>query len=252
MNQDLTTPGRARLELPAFLQGGSWERFPCAPACARLAHELQARAPREDLLAALRAAMQATPQGAQSVWEHCEDTAACARVLLGLLHSSPTERAQRLEALGWSWVSSSLFDALAVRPLEEQAQADLLQYLAWHDCGKPWCWSEDEQGRVHFEDHAACSAQLWLLCTGEDDQAWLMAHDMDLHRCSAEQLQALAGERLCPSLLLAGWASLAANAQAFGGQRSPSFLAKRKHLERRTKALVRAWSAQPDCDALQA
>jgi len=34
-------------------------------------------------------------------------------------------------------------------------------YQIFHDCGKPYCVTVDEQGRRHFPDHAAVSARTW-------------------------------------------------------------------------------------------
>ena len=66
-----------------------------------------------------------------------------------------------------------------------------------------------------------------------------MRRDMLLHTCSAEELATLQNHELMPALLLAAWAALWANCADFGGTASGSFLAKRKHLLRRTRALAR-------------
>ena len=192
-------------------------------------------------LAALQSAMQATPQGSASVWEHCAQTERCAQRLWHSLEMPADERQAWRQAQGVSWLPEELFEAPLLHRLRSVCSETLFRYLRWHDCGKPFVWMLDEQGRSRYPEHAEASARIWAQAGGSLEECELMRLDMALHTCSAEELATLQRHELMPALLLAAWAALWANCADFGGAASSSFLAKRKHLLRRTRALVRAW-----------
>ncbi len=140
---------------------------------------------------------------------------------------------------GWrmpSWWTPDVGRAL----LAAQPDASLMErYLRYHDCGKPYCLTVDEQGRSHFPDHASVSAATWAALGGHEDEVWLMRNDMLLHVGSAEECSRIQGHRLAPGLLWAALSEIHANAQMFGGTESTSFKVKAKQLDRRGAALVR-------------
>ena len=115
-------------------------------------------------------------------------------------------------------------------------------YHLYHDCGKPQVRAVDEQGRPHFPGHAEASARVWRQNGGCEEVAQLIAQDMDVHLLKAEDVPEFAARPTAPALLLTGLAEVHANALMFGGQESPSFKAKLKHLERRGRAVVLAWA----------
>jgi hypothetical protein len=187
--------------------------------------------------------MQATPQGRGSVWEHCEQTAHCAQELVCALGLPKAELLDWQQRLGVNWLPPELFEPQAAARLQAVDASRLLTYLAWHDCGKPFVWQLDEQGRSHYPQHAEVSAEIWLQADGSPEEAELMRLDMLLHTCSAQELEGFAKHPLLDTLVLASWAALWANAQDFGGTSSSSFLAKRKQLLRRTRAAFRQGTA---------
>lgn len=128
--------------------------------------------------------------------------------------------------------------------LNKAAPVDIMQaYHGYHDCGKPACRTVDADGKQHFPDHAARSEQIWLDAGGDVQVGRLIGMDMLLHTGSAEDMVALAKLPESASLLLTAFAEIHANAALFGGIESTSFKIKYKHLDRRGKALVRAWDA---------
>lgn len=140
---------------------------------------------------------------------------------------------------GWrqpKWWTPYLARHLALGQPGENVMAN---YLRYHDCGKPLCRIEDEEGRAHFPEHAAHSAETWAGIGGHPDEVWLMANDMLLHCGTAQECEALVGHRLAPALMFAALAELHANAEMFGGPETTSFKAKAKHLERRSAQLLR-------------
>lgn len=64
---------------------------------------------------------------------------------------------------------------------------DIRTYHIFHDCGKPFCHSQDEQGS-HFLNHAEISYQTWLDYYGEGQIATWIRHDMDIHILRADEI----------------------------------------------------------------
>lgn len=128
--------------------------------------------------------------------------------------------------------------------LSRLASLDVMRAYHWyHDCGKPACRTVDAEGRQHFPNHAAVSEQVWLGAGGDSQVARLIGMDMLLHTGSAEDMVVLAKLPESASLLLTAFAEIHANAALFGGIESTSFKIKYKHLDRRGKAILRAWES---------
>lgn len=113
------------------------------------------------------------------------------------------------------------------------------EYLIYHDVGKPFCRTIDEQGRVHFPDHASVSKKIWLNATGNQTVADLMGMDMDVHLLKGADTAAFAQRPQAASLLIAGLCEVHSNAAMFGGTDSTSFKIKLKHIKRRGNAIVK-------------
>lgn len=105
-------------------------------------------------------------------------------------------------------------------------------YHVYHDCGKPFCRTVGEDGKVHFPDHASVSAGIWRVHRGDPIIADLIQHDMDMHLMRPSDVQTYARKDLAPTLLLTALAEIHANAEMFGGIESTSFKIKFKNLER--------------------
>lgn len=116
------------------------------------------------------------------------------------------------------------------------------EYTLHHDCGKPYCKIEDEEGRLHFPDHASVSEQVWLSVGGCPVVGRLIGKDMDLHTISSEELDTKLSEwpieDVC-TLLLVALSEIHSNSKMFGGISSNSFKSKWKKLNRRGNQICR-------------
>lgn len=126
----------------------------------------------------------------------------------------------------------------------------LERYSVLHDCGKPDCLVVDEDGRRHFPGHAEASAATYgrlaadstMAHCGESARiAGLIGADMDVHLLSGDAVASFAQREDAAGLLLSALAEVHSNAALFGGIDSPSFKAKWKHVDRRGRAICRAW-----------
>ena len=112
-------------------------------------------------------------------------------------------------------------------------------YLIFHDCGKPYCRTVDDEGRHHFPDHAQVSKKTWLSVDGNSKVAQLIGMDMDIHLLKGDEVCAFAKREEATSLLLSGLSEIHSNASMFGGIESTSFKIKRKQINRRGKAILK-------------
>lgn len=122
----------------------------------------------------------------------------------------------------------------------------LARYTILHDCGKPYCREVDEQGRVHFPDHANVSADVFQAnWTGaEPTVVDLIRRDMEIHTIKAKDVpEFIRDSRMAVTLLIAGLCEVHANAEMFGGVDSTSFKIKWKQIEKRGKAILKELTA---------
>jgi hypothetical protein len=112
-------------------------------------------------------------------------------------------------------------------------------YHLFHDCGKPYCRTVDEQGRQHFPDHANVSHQVWKDLGGDEWIGELIKQDMDIHLLKAVDLEEFCQRPHAIVLLLTGLAEVHANSTMFGGIESTSFKIKWKHINKRGKAIIK-------------
>jgi hypothetical protein len=125
-----------------------------------------------------------------------------------------------------------------IKAIKTFSTLDIYNYHVYHDCGKPDCLVI-EDGRRHFPNHAAASCNTWLAAGGDALVAVWILHDMDLHVCSAQELDRFAYINGCEVLLLTALAEIQANAELFGGQDSQSYKIKYKHWLRRATAFCK-------------
>jgi hypothetical protein len=114
------------------------------------------------------------------------------------------------------------------------------EYQVYHDCGKPYCRTEADDGSIHFQDHAQVSADLWR-AVGNNDAAHLMGRDMAIHTMKAGDIPEFIRETGANILLLTALCEVHSNADMFGGISSPGFKMKWKQVDRRGKAIVRLY-----------
>lgn len=120
------------------------------------------------------------------------------------------------------------------------------QYTLYHDLSKPYCKVVDEDGRVHFPDHARLSKELWLSLGGDATVGRLIGDDMFIHISSADEINKILisgwDRKDASTLLLAAIAEIHSNAGMFGGIKgieSESFKIKWKQLDRRGKQICK-------------
>lgn len=134
------------------------------------------------------------------------------------------------------WIISNLHDESIIH-----------QYTLYHDCGKPFCRKVDEDGRVHFPDHAEISAATWASVGGDETAGRLIRDDMVIHTASAEVITGKClvwSQKDAVTLLVAALAEIHSNARMFGGVDSTSFKIKFKQIERRGKQICKSLAAQ--------
>lgn len=108
----------------------------------------------------------------------------------------------------------------------------IITYQQWHDCGKPLCRTVDDEGKVHYPDHAKVSAEIWRKLGGDPFIGELIEHDMDCHLLRPAQAAEFANQPHALILLTSALCELHANASMFGGFQSDSFKIKYKRLDR--------------------
>lgn len=114
-------------------------------------------------------------------------------------------------------------------------------YALYHDCGKPFVRTVDDDGRQHFPDHAAASERKWLEIGGDEQVARLIGMDMDIHIIKDADVEAFAKRPEAATLMLVGLSEIHANASMFGGVDSVSFKMKWKQIDKRGRAILKQW-----------
>jgi peptidyl-tRNA hydrolase len=127
---------------------------------------------------------------------------------------------------------ANLYDSTVIR-----------DYCVWHDCGKPYCKTVDENGKQHFPNHAQVSCETFLKYfpnhPHKETIARLIQNDMDIHLLKDADVETFMQKPIkdiCTHLIV-GLAELLSNAQMFGGYESTSFKIKLKSLTQRTKKI---------------
>lgn len=122
------------------------------------------------------------------------------------------------------------------------------EYCLFHDCGKPFCRIVDEQGKVHFPNHAAVSERIWVSVGGCHIVGKLIGQDMLIHTGSAQEIAKLCEANLPPchilTLLLVSLAEVHSNSKLFGGLESVSFKSKWHKIDQRGRQICRSLFAK--------
>lgn len=140
----------------------------------------------------------------------------------------------------WTTNKDLLFRVLDV-------DSDIIEnYLVYHDCGKPYCVTTDDEGKRHFPNHAKMSAETWRTVSDNALEADLMMHDMDIHLLKAAGIPEFMKFEHWPVLLLAGLSEVHSNAAMFGGIGSTSFKMKWKQLNKRGNAILKLSEKQDE------
>jgi len=143
------------------------------------------------------------------------------------------------------WRIPSWLSAHKDRIVENLLSAEIINdYTIFHDCGKPYCRTVDEDGRQHFPYHAQVSHDTWLEMSEDMQVARLILFDMDIHLMKNDDVPIFCAkttlEEAC-TLLLVSLSELHSNASMFGkeGTKSTSFKIKFKQIEKRGKAICK-------------
>lgn len=111
-------------------------------------------------------------------------------------------------------------------------------YTKFHDCGKPFCLTIDDEGKRHFTNHAQISHDIFKQLFDNPVAADLILHDMDIHTLKADGVKEFFQNPYALTLLLTGLAEIHSNCQMFGGPESTSFLIKKKQIFKRGKQIL--------------
>lgn len=111
-------------------------------------------------------------------------------------------------------------------------------YTQFHDCGKPFCLTIDEDGKRHFPNHAQVSYQIFKQVFNDDIAADLILHDMDIHLLKSDGVESFSKHPYALTLLIVGLAEIHSNSQMFGGIGSTSFKIKLKSITQRGKQII--------------
>lgn len=165
----------------------------------------------------------------QSVLQHGESVKEHTFQLINYLKTGHIEGEWRLP----DWLSEYRQQILSVLLPEDIIE----EYTTYHDCGKPYCRTLDENGRVHFPNHAEISSQKWLEVGGNLRAAKLMQMDMLIHTIKSCEVDEFCTHLEACTLLVAGLAEVHSNAKMFGGIDSTSFKIKWNQINKRGKAI---------------
>ena len=116
----------------------------------------------------------------------------------------------------------------------------LNQYQIYHDCGKPFCLTIDEEGKSHFPNHAEVSSIIWRSLGKPEIETYLMAHDMDIHLLKSENLDEFCNLPHALTLLLTGFCEIHSNSSMFGGIDSTSFKIKWKKINKLGNKIIQS------------
>jgi len=111
-------------------------------------------------------------------------------------------------------------------------------YTKFHDCGKPFCLTIDDDGRRHFPNHAQVSYDIFKQVFDNPVAAELILHDMDIHTLKSDGVKEFAQNPHAITLLLTGLAEIHSNCQMFGGSNSLSFKIKKKNIFKHGKTII--------------
>lgn len=165
----------------------------------------------------------------QSVWQHGESVQNYMNDLLDHLQNGTP--------LKYDWkLPKWIYDPILLKNIPHHDTINL--YTLFHDCGKPYCLSVDEQGRRHFNNHAEVSYKIFKEHFDNPISAELIRKDMDFHLLKSDQLESFSEYEYCTTLILSALSEIHSNSTMFGGKDSVSFKIKWKHTDRRGRQII--------------
>lgn len=175
----------------------------------------------------------------QSVFQHGRSVESYVKELLNYLKGT--------EPLKREWNLPDWVQDYKKQILENVMEDKIFEYARYHDCGKPYCRTEDDKG-VHFPDHANVSREVYLHLGGDATVANLIGWDMCLHVLNAEEIKKCCENQWTAqeavTLLVAALSEVHSNSRMFGGIESVSFKIKFKQLVKRGKQVLKHYFAK--------
>lgn len=141
------------------------------------------------------------------------------------------------DLLEFDWKLPEWFNLYSKQIVENiHSDETLTKYTIFHDIGKYYVRTVDEEGKVHFPNHAEASEQIWNSVSEDKLVGKLIGMDMLIHTAKSEEIQRFLEKEeksIMLSLLLVSLCELHSNARLFGGMENSSFKIKYKSLSRR-------------------
>jgi hypothetical protein len=110
-------------------------------------------------------------------------------------------------------------------------------YTKFHDCGKPFCLTIDDEGKRHFPNHAQISHNIFKQVFENPVAAELILHDMSIHLTKSDDVEDFCKIPHFLTLLITGLSEIHSNCSMFGGISSTSFKIKHKSITQRGKQI---------------
>ena len=161
----------------------------------------------------------------QSIYQHGESVRDHLFQLIHFLETGTIEGEWKLP-LWMTEYRSQLFQSLLHKEV-------IAEYALYHDCGKPYCLTIDQDGKRHFPNHAEASYRTWLSVSDNYQVANLIRMDMIIHTIKSAELDEFIKHPEAITLLMAGLAEVHSNAKMFGGLDSESFKIKWSQINKR-------------------
>lgn len=153
-----------------------------------------------------------------------------------MMNAIKNKDTQYIEDIGFS------FDKNFIEKLfDYQYDMEIMRnYQIYHDCGKHLSRIVDNNGKVHYPDHAQHSSNIYGQYFDNPIVQELILKDLNFHTFKSEEIIEWIKKEdkyMLASLYITAWAEILANATMFGGINSDSFKIKRKKLIQNGKKL---------------
>jgi len=143
-----------------------------------------------------------------SLWQHGED---CQEAFLQIIDG---ERFGCLNQIGWlDDAIIELKDRYGDPSTSTDRWRDILTYIKFHDIGKIHSKIIDEEGRIHYPEHAEISAKTWIKIGGSEAIANLMRKDMAMHSMTKEECHSFLTYEELAILRISALAEIISNAR---------------------------------------
>ena len=151
--------------------------------------------------------------------------------------------------LNYKWNLPKWFDKnfinLSKKILLNSKLGKIRTYAFYHDCGKPYCFSLDENKKPHFVNHEHISYNKWMELNGDEFIGDLIKYDMVLHKSSPKDVTNIfknLSEEKWIILIITSLSELHANSTMFGGIEHINFKIKLKKFSKNVCKLLKCFN----------